>query len=157
MKPDVAGAVRNEAVFGSGLLSPWYFDWPPHLCRVLEDYDPDVVVFLFVGNYDLDTGRYWESADGDVIADPTSREFFTAWRRQAEQMGERAAEDERSATKTVPAYLAMYEALNARHVVLKARDVETTFGFRVKNEDEIAGIDTIVHGEEGYVLADTKA
>lgn len=85
--------VRNEAVFGSGLLSPWYFDWPPHLRRVLEDYDPDVVVFLFVGNYDLDTGRYWESADGDVIADPTSREFFTAWRRQAEQMGERAAED----------------------------------------------------------------
>ena len=40
--------VRNEAVFGSGLLSPWYFDWPPHLRRVLEDYDPDVVVFLFV-------------------------------------------------------------------------------------------------------------
>lgn len=34
--------------------------------------------------------------------------------------------------------------------------VEKTVGFRVKNEDEIAGIDTIVHGEEGYVLADTK-
>jgi Amt family ammonium transporter len=25
-------------------------------------------------------------------------------------------------------------------------------GFRVKTEDEIAGVDTIVHGEEGYVL-----
>ena len=25
-------------------------------------------------------------------------------------------------------------------------------GFRVKNEDEIAGIDTVVHGEEGYAL-----
>lgn len=34
--------------------------------------------------------------------------------------------------------------------------IEKTMGFRVKNEDEIAGIDTIVHGEEGYVLADTK-
>jgi Amt family ammonium transporter len=27
-------------------------------------------------------------------------------------------------------------------------------GFRVKTEDEIAGVDTIVHGEEGYVLED---
>ncbi|MFG6445641.1 ammonium transporter [Microbacterium sp. P06] len=35
--------------------------------------------------------------------------------------------------------------------------IEKTIGFRVKNEDEIAGIDTIVHGEEGYVLADGKA
>ncbi len=34
--------------------------------------------------------------------------------------------------------------------------IEKTMGFRVKNEDEIAGIDTIVHGEEGYVLASTK-
>jgi Amt family ammonium transporter len=30
--------------------------------------------------------------------------------------------------------------------------IEKTIGFRVKNEDEIAGIDTVVHGEEGYVL-----
>jgi len=29
-------------------------------------------------------------------------------------------------------------------------------GFRVKNEDEVAGIDLVVHGEEGYVLADAK-
>jgi ammonium transporter, Amt family len=35
--------------------------------------------------------------------------------------------------------------------------IEKTIGFRVKNEDEIAGIDTVVHGEEGYVLADSKA
>jgi Amt family ammonium transporter len=27
-------------------------------------------------------------------------------------------------------------------------------GFRIKNEDELAGIDTIVHGEEGYALQD---
>lgn len=30
--------------------------------------------------------------------------------------------------------------------------VEKTIGFRVKNEDELAGIDTILHGEEGYAL-----
>ena len=35
--------------------------------------------------------------------------------------------------------------------------IEKTIGFRVKNEDEIAGIDTVVHGEEGYVLADSRA
>jgi Amt family ammonium transporter len=34
--------------------------------------------------------------------------------------------------------------------------IEKTMGFRVKNEDEIAGIDTVIHGEEGYVLADAK-
>lgn len=30
--------------------------------------------------------------------------------------------------------------------------IEKTMGFRVNNEDEVAGIDTIVHGEDGYVL-----
>ncbi|HEX5857710.1 MAG TPA: ammonia channel protein, partial [Microbacterium sp.] len=34
--------------------------------------------------------------------------------------------------------------------------IQKTMGFRIKNEDEVAGIDTIVHGEEGYVLADTR-
>ncbi len=35
--------------------------------------------------------------------------------------------------------------------------IEKTIGFRVKNEDEVAGIDLVVHGEEGYVLAEGKA
>lgn len=45
-----------------------------------------------------------------------------------------------SETKSTPAaqdldaYLALYEALEARCVVLKARDLETTFGFRISNE-----------------------
>src|SRR5690606_34518878 len=30
--------------------------------------------------------------------------------------------------------------------------IQKTIGFRVKNEDEVAGVDTVVHGEEGYVL-----
>jgi Amt family ammonium transporter len=34
--------------------------------------------------------------------------------------------------------------------------IQKTIGFRVKNEDEIAGIDTVVHGEEGYVLTDGR-
>ncbi len=32
--------------------------------------------------------------------------------------------------------------------------IEKTIGFRIRNEDELAGIDTVVHGESGYVLAD---
>jgi Amt family ammonium transporter len=32
--------------------------------------------------------------------------------------------------------------------------IEKTIGFRIKNEDELAGVDTVVHGEEGYVLVD---
>jgi len=36
--------------------------------------------------------------------------------------------------------------------------IEKTMGFRVTSEDEVAGIDTIVHGEEGYQIeADARA
>jgi Amt family ammonium transporter len=34
--------------------------------------------------------------------------------------------------------------------------IEKTMGFRVKNEDEVAGIDLAIHGEAGYVLADER-
>jgi Amt family ammonium transporter len=37
------------------------------------------------------------------------------------------------------------------------RVIQKTIGFRVKNEDEIAGIDLVVHGEEGYVLEESRA
>jgi Amt family ammonium transporter len=30
--------------------------------------------------------------------------------------------------------------------------IEKTIGFRVKAQDEIAGIDTVVHGEEAYAF-----
>ena len=30
--------------------------------------------------------------------------------------------------------------------------IEKTMGFRITSEDEVAGIDNIVHGEEGYQL-----
>jgi len=34
--------------------------------------------------------------------------------------------------------------------------IEKTMGFRIKNEDELAGVDSVIHGEEGYVLADAR-
>ncbi len=30
--------------------------------------------------------------------------------------------------------------------------IDKTIGFRIKNEDELAGVDTAVHGEEGYLI-----
>ncbi|RKE23817.1 hypothetical protein B0G76_8504 [Paraburkholderia sp. BL23I1N1] len=42
-------------------------------------------------------------------------------------------------------YLATYERLNARHVVLKARDLTSTFGVKISNEDVAAFCRT--HGE----------
>ncbi|MFX8758743.1 hypothetical protein ABTM54_19075, partial [Acinetobacter baumannii] len=37
--------------------------------------------------------------------------------------------------------------------------IEKTIGFRIKNEDEIAGVDATVHGEEGYSyeVSETRA
>lgn len=32
--------------------------------------------------------------------------------------------------------------------------IEKTIGFRIRNEDELAGIDTVAHGEEAYALED---
>jgi Amt family ammonium transporter len=34
--------------------------------------------------------------------------------------------------------------------------IEKTIGFRVKAEDEIAGIDTVVHGEEAYAFGNDR-
>lgn len=34
--------------------------------------------------------------------------------------------------------------------------IEKTLGFRVRNADEIAGIDTVMHGEEGYAMVETR-
>lgn len=40
--------------------------------------------------------------------------------------------------ETLRDYLAMYERLGARHVVVKAKDLETSFGYKVANEDVAA-------------------
>jgi len=54
----------------------------------------------------------------------------------------RVYEASETVTKSKPRqigdYLAMYDKLGARHVVVKARDIETTFGARIKNEDVAA-------------------
>ena len=35
--------------------------------------------------------------------------------------------------------------------------IKKTIGFRIKDEDEVAGVDLVEHGETGYVLEEQKA
>ncbi|VVE55100.1 amidohydrolase family protein [Pandoraea sputorum] len=48
--------------------------------------------------------------------------------------GSEAVAADQDAAHTLAAYLAMYDALDTRHVVLKARDARTTMGFHVSND-----------------------
>jgi hypothetical protein len=84
--------VRNEGVNGSGLLTPDYLDWPAQLRRLLNRFDPDVVVFLFVGNFDLGTGEVFTTADGHEIESRRDPAFYRAWQAQAQRMTDQAEE-----------------------------------------------------------------
>jgi len=86
--------VRNESVFGSGLLTAGYVDWPAQLGRLLDHYRPDVVVFLFVGNYEFsdDESDLYTTADGHRIETRTDPAFFRAWQAQAQRMTDAASE-----------------------------------------------------------------
>ena len=56
------------------------------------------------------------------------------------------------ASQTVAAFaVAIYSFIVA---LILGFAIEKTIGFRVKNEDEVAGVDVAVHGEEGYALVD---
>lgn len=55
--------------------------------------------------------------------------------RRVYEASERDVAESTVGRQSLEDYLAMYDALAASHVVVKARDVETTFGFRVANED----------------------
>lgn len=56
--------------------------------------------------------------------------------RRVYRASERAAKPTEAAKpETLEDYLAAYERNNARHVVIKARDLESTFDFKVRNED----------------------
>lgn len=82
--PDVR--VRDEAVSGSGLLTPDRLDWGARLRTLLERTDPDVVVFLFVGNYRLPGDPPYRTDDGHPIADRSDPAFLPAWRSQADRL-----------------------------------------------------------------------
>lgn len=76
--------VHNEGVNGSGLLTPALFDWPDQLEQALVRTDPDVVVFLFIGNYTDDPDEFWAAPGGRRVRDIGSAAFSREWGRQAD-------------------------------------------------------------------------
>ncbi len=54
--------------------------------------------------------------------------------------------------QTIPAFAVAIYSFVVAYLVGFA--IEKTIGFRVKNEDEVAGVDTVIHGETGYALVD---
>lgn len=84
------GTVRNEAVNGSGLLTPHLVDWPARLRMLVDQHQFDRIVLLFVGNYT--NTSFWETTDGHVIRDKTDPRFFIAWEKVARRLTEVAAE-----------------------------------------------------------------
>lgn len=134
--------VRNESVSGSGLLTPWFVDWPAELRRLLRVADPDVVAFLFVGNYRGDDEPEYETATGHQIEQPGDPAFYRAWQAQAERMTEMASE-EADVIWVLPPPMA--NATDAR-IVAGLREVyeavaEETGADLVDADDSLAGPD----------------
>ncbi len=77
--------VQNEAVNGSGLLTPAFFDWEDQLEESLVRTDPDVVVMLFIGNYTDDPAEFWAIPDGEPIRSVQAPGFASAWGRQVDE------------------------------------------------------------------------
>lgn len=80
--------VRVEGHPGSGLLTPEKYDWQRRFDKMLAEFDPEVLVALFVGNYPTEC-PYVVGPDGWSIL-PDSPEFHQAWRHAAAQVTERA-------------------------------------------------------------------
>jgi predicted TIM-barrel fold metal-dependent hydrolase len=71
----------------------------------------------------------------ELTGDPADKEHLTNYRRVYESSESAVKKDGPDA---LAEYFAMYDALDARAVVVKARDVETTFGLKIRNEDVAA-------------------
>ncbi len=80
-----AYTVHNEGVNGSGMLTPAFFDWSDQLEQDLARTDPDVVVFLMIGNYTDRADWHWTTADGRTITDKTSAAFARAWGEEVDE------------------------------------------------------------------------
>jgi hypothetical protein len=76
--------VHNEGVNNSGLLTPGFYDWADQLEQQLAQTDPDVVVFLMIGNYTADPDEFWRTPGGELVRDIGSPAFAREWGRQAD-------------------------------------------------------------------------
>jgi len=95
-------AVHNEGVNGSGLLTPDRFDWADHLEQDLARTDPDVVVFLFIGNYTDDPEQFWRTPEGREVRDIGSGAFAREWGREADRAMAAIAETDARVVLVLP-------------------------------------------------------
>lgn len=72
--------VRNEGRNGTGLLTPANYDWLAETPALVEEYQPDIIAVLFVGNY-TDTGL-WRTEGGAEVEGYTDL-FFREWEGEA--------------------------------------------------------------------------
>lgn len=85
-RPDIDDAhVKNAAKNGSGLLTPDVYDWHAEAEEMIAEYDPEIVVVLFIGNYT--DGEPYRLADGTPVEGYTPA-FFEAWGREADRLME---------------------------------------------------------------------
>jgi hypothetical protein len=72
--------IRNEGRNGTGLLTPGVYDWQANAPQMIEEYQPDVVVVLFVGNYTSED--LWVS-EGGVPVEGYTDPWFAEWETEA--------------------------------------------------------------------------
>lgn len=69
---------------------------------------------------------------------PPQREHLANYRRVYASSESSVASSEQASSDPLADWLATYERLGMQHVVIKARDLETTFGLKIANEDVAA-------------------
>jgi hypothetical protein len=77
---DAEVEIRDESENGTGLLTPSIHDWVAEAPALVEEYQPDVIAVLFVGNYS-DTDL-WHTEGGAEVEGYTDL-FFREWETQA--------------------------------------------------------------------------
>jgi hypothetical protein len=75
--------ILNEGRNGTGLLTPDVFDWQRQAVDLVEEYQPDVVVVLFVGNY---TSEDLWVTEGGTPVDGYTQLWFDEWEKQAREL-----------------------------------------------------------------------
>ncbi len=66
---------------------------------------------------------------------PPNTEHLANYRRIYASSEKRAGRDGITSKEALDDYFAMYDRVGAEHVIIKARDIETTFGLKIRNED----------------------
>jgi len=87
-QPNVGSAsTHTEAINGSGLLTPGLCDdcdWLGRAPKLIETYEPKIVLVLFIGNYADD--EFWTGTDGQPVPNDYGQRFFAEWGARAETL-----------------------------------------------------------------------